>query len=529
MFRTKVAIALFGVFAVITGVLYLRVDDQVETAARNGVEKELRLSLGTLDVMRRLQDYAIVAKASEVAAWPQIAEILTRPRESFADPHGNPPGDDDYRYAVHQAVAQELGAWSTKFDGLSEGRVKPDSTLADSRRERPDLFEVVDAQGVGVASATDHDAFGPANANVIKDFPSLAVAVQQGHVLQDVWMVKGWPMSVGAVPIKHDGQTVGAVILGYQLSGGEARRDQRLVTTEVAYFVGDRIRESSTLNASAERELSDQFARSKLYELATGPARPVEITLNGDHWQGYVAGFEGKPTEQRAGVFVFTNADRMLREARSVLVMIPIAGGLGFLLSLGLVLLFFRRHMEPYEEIDQGVLEIINGNLDYWFDVPGKGLAHTMSQNLNIMVCGLSGRPLPEDDEAPEGEHWAEERMFIEEIDPSEFHARPINAANAQQPQLAVPGDAHSGMGYPPDILRLVREADETYKRRLFKEYTDALRTRGEPVQGISFEKFIAKLESNATALRTKYQCSRVRFLVVDSDGKVTLKPIPIN
>jgi hypothetical protein len=83
-------------------------------------------------------------------------------------------------------------------------------------------------------------------------------------------------------------------------------------------------------------------------------------------------------------------------------------------------------------------------------------------------------------------------------------------------------------MGYPPDILRLVREADEVYRRRIFKEYTDALRARGESIQGITFEKFIAKLDANAQALRAKYKCERVRFLVVNADGKVILKPVPI-
>jgi hypothetical protein len=42
-------------------------------------------------------------------------------------------------------------------------------------------------------------------------------------------------------------------------------------------------------------------------------------------------------------------------------------------------------------------------------------------------------------------------------------------------------------------------------------------------------EQFAATLQSNADALRAKVGCTRVRFLVVTRDGRVSLKPVPIN
>src|SRR5688572_33120892 len=100
MFRTKVAVALVLVFAMMTGFLWYRLDDHVGTMARRRVDGELRLALGALEVMRRLQDYSNVDKASEIAAWPQLAEILARPRDAFADPSGNPPTEDAYRSSL---------------------------------------------------------------------------------------------------------------------------------------------------------------------------------------------------------------------------------------------------------------------------------------------------------------------------------------------------------------------------------------------------------------------------------------------
>ncbi len=529
MFRTKVALALFAVFGAITGVLYLRLDEHVETMARTRVERQLRLALGALEVMRRLQDYAIVAKATEVAGRSEIAEVLGRPREAFADPQGTPPSDDDWRRTVHALVQKDVTAWATRFEQLADGRRKAETSLADSRRERPDLFFVVDAQGIGVADAEDPNWFGPANADVRKEFPPIAQALDEGRTIQDIWMVKNAPTSVAAVPVRAGGKTVGAVVVGYKLAENEAARDRRLVAHNVAYFVGERLKQSSSLDPGTERELASQFAAAKTYTQVGGPPQGIEVTLQGRKYLGYLGSLDHKASAEHAGFFVFEDLEGAIAEARSVLMVVPVAGGVGFALALGLVLLFFRRQMAPFEEIDQGVLEIINGNLDYWFDVPGKEIAGTMSQNLNIMVCQLSGRPMPEDDDAPEGEHWAEDRLFIDEIDPSEFHTRAIDGRQASETQVGVPGDASSGMGYPPDILRLVREADEVYRRRIFKEYTDALRARGESIQGITFEKFTAKLDANASALKAKYKCERVRFLVVTAEGKVILKPVPIS
>lgn len=529
MFRTKVAIALFAVFAVITGVLYFRLDDHVGTMARTRIDRELRLAVGALECMRRLQDYSIVDKASEIAAWPQLGEILARPREAFADAQGTPPTDDALRAAVHKLVQEEVVAWAARFEKLAEGRVKPEGTLADTRRERPGLFFVVDAEGIGIANGIERDWFGPQAADLKKEHPAFSRVLEEGKILQDIWIVKNAPLSVAAAPVRRDGRIVGAVVVGYKLEAEEARRDQRLVATEVAYFVGDRIQQSSTLNGALERELAQQFAAARTYQTVGGPPRGIEVNLGGRTYLGYLGSFESKASAQHAGFFVFGDLEAALADAHSVLMIVPVAGGFGFMLSLGLVLLFFRKQVAPFEDMDQGVLEIINGNLDYWFDVPGKDLAGTMSQNLNIMVCQLSGRPMPEDDDAQEGEHWAEDRMFIDEIDPSEFHARPVDSTTAEQNAFAVPGDAHSGMGYSPVILRLVRETDEVYRRRLFKEYTEALRGLGEPVQGISFDKFTAKLDANAQALKSKYGCQRVRFLVIVADRKVTLKPVPMN
>ncbi len=61
--------------------------------------------------------------------------------------------------------------------------------------------------------------------------------------------------------------------------------------------------------------------------------------------------------------------------------------------------------------------------------------------------------------------------------------------------------------------------------------YEDFVRTKkqcGEPVDGVTFEKFAAKLRQNRDALLKRHGCKRVRFSVYVKDGRASLKATPI-
>ncbi|MFO0581594.1 MAG: MXAN_5187 family protein [Anaeromyxobacter sp.] len=61
--------------------------------------------------------------------------------------------------------------------------------------------------------------------------------------------------------------------------------------------------------------------------------------------------------------------------------------------------------------------------------------------------------------------------------------------------------------------------------------FQDFVRTRaecGEPSEGLTFERFRAKLESNKATLVAKYQCRTVRFQVYVKEGKAALKATPV-
>ncbi len=521
MFRIKVAASMFLVFAGVGAVVYVNVAEAVEADARTRVEQRLRIARRALTRIRQLNDYALLAKTEQVASWPQMAQILDKRPEAFADAEGTPPDADEFAYQVHRLMNAEVAVWRTRFEGLAAGKVPASAELGDYRIERPDLFKVVDARGIGVADAVDAAWFGAdqKHGDLKKAFPALTQVIEQGDSVKDLLEFENALMTVAAVPVRSGDRILGAVVLGYRLTDAEAKRDQGLVDAEVAYFVGPRLNQSSSLATGAETELQKQVAAQKLYA-SPDDGKPHDITLNGYDYLAYTGRIPGYATASAVGFVTMGNLSAALAQAEAVLWVIPVAAVLGFLLSLGLVLVFYQRHLEPFEEIDQGVLEIINGSMDYWFEIKGKDLPGTMSQNLNIMVCQLSGRPLPEEDNATEGEHWAGDRMFVDEIDGSNFHAEQVDIARVAA------GD-HEGM--PPAIVRLVNEDEATYQRRVFQEYTDGLRHNGQPIDGITFDKFAAQLVTSAEALKGKYKCGQVRFLVENQNGRVSLKPIPMN
>jgi hypothetical protein len=95
-------------------------------------------------------------------------------------------------------------------------------------------------------------------------------------------------------------------------------------------------------------------------------------------------------------------------------------------------------------------------------------------------------------------------------------------------------GDQESLLAAAEARLRSLRPAagdeDEApgEHRELFQEFVEAKRACGEDTLRLTYQRFVAKLDRNRTALIARYNCSDVRFEVASRNGKVTLKATPI-
>jgi hypothetical protein len=69
---------------------------------------------------------------------------------------------------------------------------------------------------------------------------------------------------------------------------------------------------------------------------------------------------------------------------------------------------------------------------------------------------------------------------------------------------------------------------EERHFQEVFRDFIATREKCGEPADGLTFDKFKAKLLKNKEQLVAKYQCRTVRFQVYVKDGKAALKATPI-
>jgi hypothetical protein len=71
-------------------------------------------------------------------------------------------------------------------------------------------------------------------------------------------------------------------------------------------------------------------------------------------------------------------------------------------------------------------------------------------------------------------------------------------------------------------------EEEEAHFRHIFDDFLDKKRECGEPIVGLTRDKFLQKLRDNKLALVEKHNCRTVRFSVYIKDGKAALKATPV-
>jgi hypothetical protein len=69
---------------------------------------------------------------------------------------------------------------------------------------------------------------------------------------------------------------------------------------------------------------------------------------------------------------------------------------------------------------------------------------------------------------------------------------------------------------------------DEAHWQDVFAQFVAMREKCGEPADGLTYEKFSAKLRKNKEQLVAKYNCRTVRFQVHAKDGKAALKATPV-
>ena len=501
MSRTVIAAVVAVVIAALTAIAFFITSTSFDAKIRKDAENQLRRAYQVVGALAQLESIDVANKAERLAADRSFVGALKS--------QSNSDRDRQARLGFSKFTSNE-----------KEGDVKPD------------MIALVDAQGSLVAMndvpsviAKQWKKEGDKPGDTI--IPALNVVLGNRAIISDIWVDQNRMMKIGVAPIIDPDAPVsakdpegvviiGAIVVGYAQTAKEAQKDRNLLGTEIAYYDGTRVVATSfTKGASTEEDTGKAGDLTESVKSGTiSPAKgQTKVTLDGTP---YLAAAITMPRST-------SNPARMPKDypavAAQAIVLSPITDpantaatiklfiillGLGALgISLVGLYLSHRRLIAQVDQIELGVTDIINGNVDRTFRPVGLEL-DGLANGLNVMLARLLGRPEPGEEEFDED-------------------GNPIIPGRVEFDE----GEGEAAPQTDPALAALAQESEPDYYKRVFTEYVAARKAVGSP-DDVSFENFIAKLKVNEGKLKAQYQCRAVRFRVVTKDNKVSLKPVPI-
>ena len=390
-----------------------------------------------------------------------------------------------------------------------------------SGSRKADIVAVIDSVGKVVARDLNPNAmYGE---DLRAKYPAVGTALK-GEATKDVWTFSNRMTRVAVAPIATpEGVIRGALMVGYVLNARDAQLKHDLLGTEVAYFHDGKVHTSSFIaeglgDSTKEDGNRTQALNAVLFTLGDKPGqRAIEkqtatelfhFLLDGHEYAAVAAPLFGNAFDKTSGVVLMNSISSEMDKVSGVGVKIIGFGVLAILVALGAAVMTALRFIKPLDQIELGVAEIINGNIDYTFKPVGPDF-EGLSNSLNVMMARLLGRDEPNEDqveeEADEAQRWRSEQMLVEEI----------------------PAPT-GGQSTDPQAQALAQENEHMYFARVYAEYVAALKSQNKPTGGITVQAFTTKLRLVEGGLKQKWECRSVRFRVVVQGDLVTLKPVPI-
>jgi hypothetical protein len=483
MHRTKIGLIAAGVLLALTAVFYSMVTSALTSSAGRDVEEKVSRAQRVHQQVSRLGGLDLANLAVERARRPGVLGALGR-------------GDETGR---RQAAFDECEAIN--------GELQRESRKAD-------IVAVLDQHGKVVARDLNP------NADYGDDLGAKYPAVQQalkGHAVKDVWTLQDRMTEVGLAPVtRPDGGSAGALLVGYVLSNRKAQERRDLIGTDIGFFHDGKVHTSS-FGAEENGDKEDVgrtqslatvlFGGPRLAEqaLQKGAPTPVQhLTLEGREYAAVAAPLPGNFADRTSGVLLLSSISDEIGRARQPGRLVIFFGLLAIIVALGAGVMTAKRFIGPLDQIELGVGEVINGNIDYTFKPVGPDF-EGLSNSLNVMLARLLGRDEPNEDaveeEDNEVEKWRAENMIIDE------------------------GDGAS----TPGAQALAAESEASYYPRLFNEYLAALKAAGKPTEGVSVQAFTAKLRLAEGGLKQKWSCRMVRFQLVTQGDQIVFRAVRID
>jgi hypothetical protein len=381
---------------------------------------------------------------------------------------------------------------------------------------KADIVAVLDAQGKILARDLNPNAdYGE---DLRAKYPAVAAALK-GEAVKDVWTLQARMTEVGLAPItRPDGSHVGAVLLGWVLSAKKAQERRDLLGADIGFFHNGSVHTSSFVSEGAGDSAKEDVGRTqalanvlfsgpRLADQALQKGSPTEVhhyQIENQDYAVVAAPLPGNFADKTSGVLLLASVSDVVSRARNEGRALLMFGILAILVALTASVMTAKRFIAPLDQIELGVAEVINGNIDYTFKPVGPDF-EGLSNSLNVMLARLLGRDEPNEDaveeEETEVERWKAEQMVIDEGD-------------------GAPSAGAQAAG---------QESEASYYPRLYNEYLAALKAGGKPTEGVSVQQFMAKLRLAEAGLKQKWTCKMVRFQMVPQGDQIVFRAIRID
>lgn len=497
MSRTVIAAVVAAVIAVLTAIAFFVTSTSFEDRLKKDADAKLARAYQVVQQLNQLEGIDVSNKAERLAAEKEFVTAIKTDSQSERQTQA--------RIGFQKFTADE-----------KQGDIKPD------------IIAVVDASGNLLAMNEVPTVVAKQWKTEKGDsiIPALNVVLGKKVIISDIWNYgeKGM-MKVGVAPVidpdapisakDPEGVVIiGAIVVAYAQTAKEAQKDRNLLGTEIAYYDNKNVVATSfTRGISSEEDTAKARLLTELLRSGaiTESGAKQKTSIDGVDYLAAAVKMPRSSTRRLAADYPPVTAGAVVlapvldpgNTAGTVKLFIALLGAGALAIALLGLYLSHRRLVAQVDQIELGVIDIINGNVDRTFRPVGLEL-DGLANGLNVMLARLLGRPEPGEEEMDdEGNPIIQGRVEFEESE--------SNVAPAPDPDLAA----------------LAQESEPDYYKRVYTEYLAARKATGNPDE-VSFENFIAKLKVNEGKLKAQYQCRAVRFRVIMKDGKVTLKPVPI-
>lgn len=350
---------------------------QLRSGAEADIEAELPRMREMVRTIRRAAGLDLVRLATGRAATSGIIEVFA--------------GVEDSRrsraYDEAERFAQELAS------PANGGR-------------RADLVAILDDTGRVLARDLDRNALE--GVDFRERSPAVEAAIR-GTAGYDIIRQQTLLLELALAPIRsREGGVLGVLVVGFDLGNGTAKDTAARTGGGVAYLFTNR-QHSTSLEGTAATDLRQLFEQGAgkaalAGVLSSGEAATLgEVSLGGRSYQVTIAALQVDSPQRTAAFAALVDRDaRMQRVGAASMVLLFTALAAIAVLIYGIVLGGVL--LRPIEQMEEGILQVINGRTDLRLDIKSAelgGLAYRVNQLLNMMT-GVSEEA--EDDGGSGGE-----------------------------------------------------------------------------------------------------------------------------